>query len=1360
MDFIYNISQNYIKSIKNDKINSDYRELIDFNKNKKDNLEKLFKKYISTDKDLLNKYTLYQIGGTKEDEYVEKLEELDQIISQFTTLNPEELEQKKQELTTKITDLETKLLGLKQQIDSKKTNLKDIVTSSRLPQYLKTIDTQISDMTNGLEINVDMKTTDIPIIQNIEGIVTYKTFESLREDFMNEQERLIKLTEDKKQIEIDKLVESINKSIDKIKESNNKIDEVNKELEKRLEEFRKTLEVGEIKKTDFEVISVKDDKYNGRDTIRITNNIFSDITTQDKLTMINNLLTIRDSDVAVQLRSLDEMYSPNISVQPIAQSGGNLEDAITRFTNEIVKYKSVYNEYSKKLNSYNISIVKNVLHSIYLMTILQNKLFVTNYVIYKYIGRGTIRFYKRIIDRIYDEIQKGNMSNPIIIEMRKKYFVTIYVLRDFLDKLSKILNSDDRIDINQTKNEDYRQYFLLLNHFKDILDKYNLRFQNKITIYGRINDRYNDRYKDRQTNNDFIDKKKIFISDIERKQIYEQEQIIDEEIEFIKEINKRKNDDLEEKKKEITESKMSLDKKKELQEGLVKKEKNINKYTDIDISRLKNKDIDERLLWVRSKNSCNSIKYPTLTSYKFTEVFDSTEFTNNADISKYMALETRLGTGNSTCVITYGYSGTGKSYTLFGRNKANEPKIAGLLQSTLDNLNGLSELYFRIFEIYGRGTTYTDYWRNENNIDNYLYAYRLKTEEQKFVIDNVQEFKGQTMNDYIKYVDESDDNKVKLGYYINVKGSDKISSLFLNFSDFVDDIDIKRVNGEGSTNNQPRIRETPNNPQSSRSIIIYDFILRLGDGKNIYFVIIDLPGREEIAPTFVNGYMNNEHIKKAIIDNYNDLTEDEKRITINSDNYISELRIMLLSITINPILMGIFATEEIKNFCLINAEELNDFINTHNIYKIQYTKKALKGSSGGRQQDYIIKRKLTNGDMIDFKTNEIGSLFENLDLKNLTINKMDKKYENNDPYITIIYGLNMLANNGKQAYAILFMYLIRQLCLEGRFDILNNMNKYILDIKLNNLLDKYINQETNIKSFIEKLRDSNFKSLIMKDILDKNTDKTDDELKTLLKKKIKYDFYTTGFEGIYINENIMGLIKYLAQTGLKDANGNVYSEDDIKNKLNIIDQNEKKLNIDRQLAIARILLHSNQTEQIDNDPDNPDNCETATQPQESQSQGLPEWKKQFEERRQKQEAAKKINKLSRIETSKEYSDDSKNIKIECMDIPKQLFYVDNKPQDQATPEEINNQNYKYYKNNLDNNFDLINSEYKSDKMYMFNNPLIAQILNPYLGPNKIETFLVFYLFGNDDDELRKLKCDNQFLLLESTRSFIEAINPE
>jgi hypothetical protein len=75
---------------------------------------------------------------------------------------------------------------------------------------------------------------------------------------------------------------------------------------------------------------------------------------------------------------------------------------------------------------------------------------------------------------------------------------------------------------------------------------------------------------------------------------------------------------------------------------------------------------------------------------------------------------------------------------------------------------------------------------------------------------------------------------------------------------------------------------------------------------------------------------------------------------------------------------------------------------------------------------------------------------------------------------------------------------------------------------------------------------------------------------------------------------------------------------------------------------------------------------------------------------------------------------------------------------------------------MDSEYRTLADNYKSDRIFNFDNPLITDILEPYLS--EIDDYKVFYLFGNDgDDNIRELKCANQFSLFKNTEDFIQTI---
>ncbi|NCY26430.1 MAG: hypothetical protein EBX37_16860, partial [Alphaproteobacteria bacterium] len=380
-------------------------------------------------------------------------------------------------------------------------------------------------------------------------------------------------------------------------------------------------------------------------------------------------------------------------------------------------------------------------------------------------------------------------------------------------------------------------------------------------------------------------------------------------------------------------------------------------------------------------------------------------------MASYMCLNTRISSGNGVCLITYGYSGTGKSYTLFGG-----PGKDGLLQGTLSKLDGLDKVYFRTFEIYGKGLPFVDYWYDEtiipdpnnanrqktktktkNNIYNYLYAYKLKNGGPNYE-EGIEVEKPNTSAKYNAYDDEwaveleetqitdyinkseilreniktntwtesttfiktqSPDKKDELGYMeIN---NTEYQNLFKNFSLFTDKIEQMRIQTQ-------RVRETPNNKVSSRSILIYDFVLVITkDNKTIpvNFLIIDLPGREEIAPTFINKYTDYKTnpviyniIKSEFTNSYNNVsgsiplnTEYKKLFKSVSnidigDVYMKELRAMLCAFILNPLSVPIFACEIMEKYLEENYKVRKN-LKTEIIEKPFKRKYILRGELNG-----------------------------------------------------------------------------------------------------------------------------------------------------------------------------------------------------------------------------------------------------------------------------------------------------------------------------------------------------------------------------------------------------------------------------
>ncbi len=942
-------------------------------------------------------------------------------------------------------------------------------------------------------------------------------------------------------------------------------------------------------------------RYIGTDTKPIANNMIKDPSNIENLMpMVKNLLKIKideefDGTTFKDNAKFDEIYKPNFS------GGGDLEDVeslLQKINSAARDYRSEYINYVRNTEKYNKYSIYELSNTIYLLSILTNTLFVkAGYQVYKYIGRGMINFYKRIIEKIYKDLKLKSSDledkNRLIIgEIRKKYFITVVKLKNFLEGLSQILTPKEIIDIDNC-DESIVENFVVLNHFKTILEKYNESSMNKLTIYGRVND-INMRqetggdYKlldfpiipgqnlyediDKSTfdtfkgDNEYIKSlkfaidNKLFISDYDRRNIYsgyyilksndigkmfdpitnkllgkelrtfpeilngsnvsnidttklyiydqgvyQAYQIIKakfestsssllekiDELEKFKKIelskiieeafNRAKSifDNIADVKNKISElqgeiddvigqiddiigddatavgqrkeqittivtekeklnNDLNMEKQKiefevsdasnaiydeKLANKLVNDIKNIQLTMKLSLEYLNaiNTNVSEKLLWVRnytcdaqkdcantadlesfsientdrsgdSPKQCdikNKKDVPYLNSYKFTEVFDTQNFQYNSDMAAYMCLNSRLTGGNGVCLITYGYSGTGKSYTLFGM-----PGLDGLLQGTLNKLDGLDKIYFRLFEIYGKGLPYTDYWTETDEtgtqktkmdkIYNYLYAYKLaynpaSADKIDVVKPNVKygntpaekewavELYGSQIKEYINKIDDlrnGNDSNYKAVNRNNPSENDDLSYLelsgdvyqtvFQQFKNFTDKIEQMRIDTQ-------RVRETPNNKVSSRSILVYDFVLMINiDGKKtpVSFLIIDLPGREEIAPTFINKYTDIQTnpilydiIKNGFEQDSSKYPEHRKLFNASEgnigDTYMKELRAMLSAFTLNPVTVPIYATEIIEKYVKENYTKGKN-LKTEIFEKEMLRKYTLRGELNGQ----------------------------------------------------------------------------------------------------------------------------------------------------------------------------------------------------------------------------------------------------------------------------------------------------------------------------------------------------------------------------------------------------------------------------
>jgi hypothetical protein len=744
-----------------------------------------------------------------------------------------------------------------------------------------------------------------------------------------------------------------------------------------------------------------------------------------------------------------------------------------------------------------------------------------------------------------------------------------------------------------------------------------------------------------------------------------------------------------------------------------------NKLFTIDDKDFKILNVNEQNCKEHEKSSANKTLFNK--QYNFTYVFGDRY--DEQVLPTYMGLDTLLSQKKSLAMITYGYSGTGKTFTLFG----NDQGKSGMLQTTIAKIKGLNEVYLRIFEIYGRGFQYPFYWDEKNKYQT-IYDYKisimneselsLKKDEKPIIINN-DKFDGFMKKDYKEYF------KLKSG---------DINKSLQSLEKLVNEIDKVRKDNK-------RIRETPNNIESSRSIIVYDFTFIIGEKKEpVYFLIMDLPGRENIEITYIDNYVKvaeqiitnttvSDKIEKDLkflpappvpiqppnynsysnypfqnLNQYNQPTraptattreQKEAQTELNKKNYPEYIKMLLFATSMQPLLIPIIDPEGFKeaiktidvntNKCIIKLVEELEFNN--------------------------LKKPNTNPER-NFKTKDIFYILieENKDNNKhseVIINMGDDpvnlggKYDlatrpiSNNPNRSPTNNNFIIANWG-----IFYMNII---ITHNKFEILERIIKHIIDKRFNDYIDTYCIK--NIEKYKELLKicKKNYH-----DYLEKTQPENLNELK-FTKDKVLYDYFMTPYEGLYINENIVGIIKYCEKINSPDGKSSVHPQD-------------SNLNFNLQKTICRgLLLNPVYTKNVDS------------------------------------------LSLDIINSSNEYS------YYKCK---KELFLKDPDKKEESKYyiypllSEINTE-YKFNFVNIKKMYDQMSKYYDpsciyndgeepKDKLTSKKEILIAKILSPYIGVEnpRIKDFKIFYLFSNMNLEI---KCHAQANLLDLTKNFIEAI---
>lgn len=571
----------------------------------------------------------------------------------------------------------------------------------------------------------------------------------------------------------------------------------------------------------------------------------------------------------------------------------------------------------------------------------------------------------------------------------------------------------------------------------------------------------------------------------------------------------------------------------------------------------------------------------------FERIYNSIDYPDSDIISNYMSLAPNIKNFKGTMIMTYGYSGVGKSASLFGvpaNPSKNISAKAGILQTTLDQLVD-NNIYFRVFEIYGLGTQFDFYWNpKETPTSNDLSCF---PEFYQMVIHHDLNKSGSSLklNNSIPITNRSDiysyilnmrkpdqyppntipkeDAKVnnnggfrteKFNEWINDDGSFTSSSYititqqqYQNFPQFVDNEIEKNRMKDGVTIRQVfedtllQVKGTVNNDKSSRSILVYDFQIEIKDKQGgtsfVPFVIYDLPGKEDLFKTYVYPTQKSapEGRKQFAFD---DIPGDTP---VTKDGTVYEIKNKKSTYVTNPLLCALYNDKYGDNF--------------------EHTKEAVI-AAGNQMQPKLVKKiikKVMNFEIItstynvsptDYKITEANSNspikisdFYNINPKN-PINTFDKLFDNNSFNPELIGNKQHSVTNQMENTPY---YIFTNLGMISYYPYAAQPTKNHLEITFIQVMIVLIEELIRRKLFDVIVR-------IIYAVVNKTIEPNKNANWSIEK------IYAFS-EAFYINENVIGLLQYLISTHLEAGPSSVFEKQKSETTQTTISNNYRFSNI-------------------------------------------------------------------------------------------------------------------------------------------------------------------------------------------------------
>ena len=693
------------------------------------------------------------------------------------------------------------------------------------------------------------------------------------------------------------------------------------------------------------------------------------------------------------------------------QIGGSwnaYHDKLIEYQQEALKYKQAYNEVIEAANDFNLAYMRFYYFKVFIVNYAKLVFLREDYSVYQNISRGTVSYYKSIVTDILSKItnSKTRNNNDFLNYFYTYHYYNLHIMDNFLNYLYTNW---------LTPNAAARG----INNISEA-EKNVSRMHITTHTYSSMNEKGI--------------KKNLFLFNMFKDILDEYKHSFASPISVYLRINDKpsntRNPNYDENFSKIDGGTDRLD---------------INKLKSC-ISRLPIDGINDSLI---------EDNFGEKGHIKFNEIFDPAGFANNDTLALYMSLPSYLAKQKSIMLITYGYSGVGKTFTLFGKPGVQN----GILQKTLTSIQGSEGVYSRTYEIYGKALPYKSYWsgRTPDQYNHQIYIYKIDSSNPSNVLhNNTKEYvkTGQKIKQYLDDVKESNMDDTN-STYVKIESNE-----ITNFSIFVDAIDnIRKTAG--------RIKKTVNNPESSRSIMVYDFKIQLSNGTVTRFTVMDLPGKEDIITAYVAPPVSTstQSVSNTSTLSQNNFASASRSVSSSSQPTYSELcinikddiknmyneRALRAAIYLNPMLLSVFP---------LVAYKLYEFMNRYNPSELW---------------NYYIQNPVTSYKPTEQQLNEsytIGSLRNwarprppnnSTSYKGIQYKKKDENFDTQ--------------KHNTYKYCIVAAETLRFLLDNNRFDILSDFYK--------------------------------------------------SELLALNDTCASKNFDAISFEGFYINENIMGLINTL-----------------------------------------------------------------------------------------------------------------------------------------------------------------------------------------------------------------------------------------